>query len=350
MPTRTRMRTLSISLLMIGLLCPSAFANETYSILFHKAATYEAANAYEQQMTLNKSMIFIQQRKNGEYWVLYGKLTKEEADQTCKSLIETCDWVHVVPTNAPQQPLTTSRPGSKKTYRPAEERPSDRVVAYPETVTTTTVSNTYINRIIAPYGRKIKDIVIEKESGVQVQIEGRNAFLTLLKKRDPITNDIVYQETPISVYVVLEPDIVYTIIASPRQTSSKAIELKYDNEKIAKNLALFQGMPLEKKVVNLIKSVMTNTIPDSFTRKKIGKEIKLYRNIDLYHANTVIVEGEGLILKELIVAKHAATVTLHEKQFLVPELTQYPLGIALENYQLNQQTTKTRLFIVEKTK
>ena len=349
MPTRTRMRTLSISLLMIGLLCPSAFANETYSILFHKAATYEAANDYARQMSLNKAMIFVQQRKNGEYWVMYGQMSKEEADKTYQNLLATCDWIHVVQTNdtALEKPVTASR--SKKIYRPAE-RPSDRVIAYPETVTNTPISNTYINRIIAPHGRKIKDIVIEKESGVQIQIEGRNAFLTLLKKRDPLTNDTLYQTTPVSIYVVLEPDIVYTIIASPAQTSSKAIELKYDNEKISKNIALFQGMPLEKKVVNLIKSVMTDTMPDSFTKRAVGKEIKLYRNIELYHANNVIVEGEGLTLKEFIVAKRQNSVTLHEKQFLVPELTQYPLGIALEDFQLNQQTTKTRLFIVEKTK
>ena len=347
------MRKISISLWIICLTHPFSFAvvfaGEPFSLLFHKAANYEAANAYAQQMTLDRSRVFVHQRKNGEYWVLYGQMTKEEADQTYKSLVQTCDWIHVVPTNdtTPQRPL--SRMGSKKSVRPFE-RPSDRIIAYPETVTSTTISNTYINRIIAPHGRKIKDVVIEKESGVQVQIEGRNAFLTLLKKRDPITNDTLYHTTPVSIYVVLEPDIVYTIIASPAQTSSKAIELKYDNEKISKNMALFQGMPLEKKVVNLIKSVMTNTIPDSFTKRAVGKEIKLYRNIELYHANNVIVEGEGLTLKEFVISKRQNSVTLHEKQFLVPELTQYPLGIALEDFQLNPQRDKTRLYIVEKSK
>ena len=373
-PMNKSLTTLTITAAILFLPFLTYAADGVYSILFNRATNYQSADEYISKMdSKTAAQTFIQQKGPGEYWVLYGKMTKDEADKTFDTFVNQRNfkWVEIVqPGNTvsayPRPAITRTAPytppvrsyssGSSMIEKPSSGRTMNtfnRISAYPETVTNTFISNTYVNRIIAPYGHKIQDVVIEKDCGLQVKLEGRNAFLTFLKKKDTMTDEITYQESPVSIHVILEPDIVYTIIASPKQIESKTIELKYDNENLTKNLELFRGMPVEKKVVNLVKAVMTNTIPDSFARKRIDRELMTFKDIQIYYLSDVIVEGEGLRLKEFLVTlnrKIPYPIRLKEQQFMIPELSTAPLGIALEDLTLNQTTTKTRLFIVEKSK
>ncbi|MBU0993383.1 MAG: type-F conjugative transfer system secretin TraK [Proteobacteria bacterium] len=337
-------------LLCIIMLSGTANAGE-YAILFHRAKTDRDAKDYISRMNPIFAAATRVIEQTNRFLVIYGDLsTKEEADQVYRSFVndKNFNWVEVIHVSDKGAEKASTHPEA-----PSFDKLSNTILsALPESVTNVDISNLYINRIIAPSSKKIKDIIIEKDSGVQVQIEGKNAFITFLKKQNPVTKEVLYQVTPVSIYAVIEPDIVYTIIATPKSIDSQIIELKYDQDHIKKNLAYFNGLPLEKKILKMIKSAITDKMPDSFTRKRVGQTLPIFKDLDIYHAKDVIAEGEGLILKEFVLALRKnpehPEIRLTEKQFMIPELSTKPLGITLENFILNDQLTKTRLFIVER--
>jgi len=292
--------------------------------------------------------------KDNRYLVVYGDLdTRDQAEKAYRTFVDdkNFNWVEIIKLNDKRNAISSM---SLPKISNQEIVTDTTVFAMPESVTNVDISNLYINRIIAPAQKKIKDIIIEKDSGVQIKIEGRNAFITFLKKQNPVTKEVLHQVTPVSIYAVIEPDTVYTIIATPKPIESQIINLKGEKDQIKRNLAYFKGLPLEKRILKMIKTVMTDTVPDSFTEKRIGEVVPVFKDIDIYHAKDVIAEGEGLVLKEFVLAlKKSSTnpeIRLTEKQFMIPELTRRPLGITLENFVLNDQSKKTRLFIVERTK
>jgi hypothetical protein len=73
--------------------------------------------------------------------------------------------------------------------------------------------------------------------------------------------------------------------------------------------------------------------------------------MDVLFSRQVIADGEGLALKEFIISIKATSkgksLRLEESFFLVPEITQTPLGIALERMNLAMGQV-SRLFVVEK--
>jgi conjugal transfer pilus assembly protein TraK len=227
------------------------------------------------------------------------------------------------------------------------------ILAYPETVIKCNLSNRYINRIVAPGNKVIKDLIIQKGNGIQVKIEGKNGFITFLKKQDPLSKKIKLQTSPVEIYAVIEPDIIYTIIGQPKDIIAQTVELVWAKNEIEQNLKFFAGLPLEKKIVKMIKTTMAEEIPDSFSQKKIGKQIDILKSVNIYFNRLIIAEGEGLVLKEYIVSlKQTAEkdeIPIKEQHFLLPELTKKPIGITIEDFTLSKKQS-TRVFIVERKK
>jgi len=221
----------------------------------------------------------------------------------------------------------------------------------PETTTRVVLSNRDVNRITCAEG-PIKDIIYSKEKGITVKTERNDAFVKFLITRDPMSGNLIYATAPSEFYVVCGTDsTIYTLIALPRNVPAQAVQLVSTKKKITKNISIFQGIPFERKVVMMVKHAYRDDIPDSFTVKRIGKQLNIFRYVNVTLKRTVRADGEGLTLKEYVLSLKPGYAKskrqLSEKLFLVPELTQNPVGIALERLTL-RKGEPNRLFIVER--
>lgn len=224
-------------------------------------------------------------------------------------------------------------------------------IVLPEVTTKILLSNRDVNRIICKNG-PIKDVVYSQEKGISVKTDNNNAFIKFLITGQPISGSMAYSQTPSEIYVVCGDDnTVYTLIAIPKDIPAQTIELASNKNHIKETLSVFEGLAFEKKVILLIQSAYKDEVADSFTVKVINQPLDVFRDMDVLLARQIIADGEGIQLKEYVLSlKPTSTKTnmaLDEKFFLVPEIAQNPVGIALEHMTLSMGQT-SRLFVVEK--
>ena len=234
------------------------------------------------------------------------------------------------------------------TYNPDQFFGQADTLVLPEITTKVVLSSTDINRVTCSSG-PIKDVVYSKEKGLSVKINNTNAFIKFLvtKKR----NELIYPTKPVEFYFICGPDAaVYTVIGVPKKIPAQNIQLSSKKKGIKKNISIFKGIPFEKKVLMITKYAFQDDIPDSFTVKAANDKKDLFRDLNLFLKRTVIAEGEGIELKEYLISIKPGSsrqkMILEEKYFLLPEITENPMGITLEKTILNKGETG-RLFIVE---
>lgn len=217
----------------------------------------------------------------------------------------------------------------------------------PEIATHVRLSSTDVNRIVCP--SDIHDVVFSKEKGVDVKVNGRNAFVKFLVKKEPDGKEI-HSKTPTELFVVCGGD-VYTLITQPARIPSQTVRLSSGSEKrIEENLELMGSLPFEKKVLDIIRSMYTGDIPDSFLVRSVDEPVLTTNGLDVRLKRIVEVEGEGLRGKEFSVTlKEKDATKLSEKDFLHPAITKKPLGITLDKLRLDSPDDTARLFIVERS-
>jgi len=218
-------------------------------------------------------------------------------------------------------------------------------VVLPEVATRVRLSNTDVNRLVCE--ENIKDVVHSKEKGIEVKIAGRDAFIkfTALKKGD----QVIYSEAPSEFHVVCGEN-VYTMVGLPQRVPTQTIRLSSGQKKrIEQNLSLFAGMPLEKKILTLVKQIFTGDIPESYLIRQHGRQLDLFQDLWLSAKREIVVEGEGLAVREYLVSLKAGSeaMRLAEGDFLRKELTTSPLAVALDE-PLLEPGEIARLFIVER--
>ena len=220
--------------------------------------------------------------------------------------------------------------------------PADSLaVVPPEVATPVYLSSSDINRIVCP--SYIKDVIYSKEKGLTVKIEGGNAFVKFLVTKEGDKDN--YSTTPTELYVLCGKE-TYNLIALPKRIPSRTVTLSGGDRKANENASLFDGMPFEKKILSIIKSVYTEDIPDSFTVRNEDRPFNLYKGLKLTLVKTVRVEGEGLRVKEFT-AQAAQNTELSEKDFLKTEITTDPVAIAIDKLRLSPGET-ARVLIVER--
>jgi len=224
------------------------------------------------------------------------------------------------------------------------------VVVLPEVTTKVLMSNRDVNRIVCLNG-PVKDVVFSQEKNMQVKIKGKNVFVKYLFAKDPVTGETIYSKIPSELYVICGNNVVYSLITLPANIPAQEVQLYSKEDKIKKTLSLFKGMPLENKVVMLIKDAYTDTIPDYLTVKRFNRPLNLFQDINITLRRTVTAEGEGLKLKEYVLSLKPQAkkpmMRLKEQFFLIPELAEHPIGISLSDLLLRKGSS-VRLFIVEK--
>jgi conjugal transfer pilus assembly protein TraK len=219
------------------------------------------------------------------------------------------------------------------------------VVVFPEHTTKVNLSSTDVNRFVCP--GPIKDVMFSQDKGIKVKIAGENAFVKFqaLKKGQ----EVLYSKTPSEFYIVCDGD-VYSMIGMPRQIPAQTVRLSSGlKKKIEKNLSLFAGLPLEKKVLKLVKQAYTGDLPESYTVRRLEKQMDLFNQAWLIAKRDILVEGEGLGVREYAVSLKdgEGQWRLSEKDFLRSSLTRNPLAVAIEEPLLGPGGS-TRVFIVER--
>jgi conjugal transfer pilus assembly protein TraK len=214
-------------------------------------------------------------------------------------------------------------------------------VISPEVSALVELSSCDINRLVCP--ADIKDVIYSKEKGIVVRIAGKNAFVKFSIRKEGEKE--VYSATPTDLYVVCG-EKVFNLIAVPKRIPAKTVMLSGADEGARKNISLFAGMPFEKKILGMIRSVYTENIPDSFTVKEENRPYDIYKGLRLTLRRTVSVEGEGIFLKEFI-AEATENMKLQEKDFLRNELTSNPVAVSIDRLKLTRGQT-ARIIIAER--
>lgn len=245
----------------------------------------------------------------------------------------------------------TTVPAKNPAYEPDMLSAIDTspAVVLPEVPTMVELSSSDVNRLICPEGLEVRDtttdVVFSKEKGITTKVVGRNVFVKfkMQKKGD----QEIYSTTPTEMYVVCG-DVVYNIIAVPKRIPAKTVNLSFSANKIKKNISTYGSLPFEKKVIALIKSVYRDDIPETFSVFTENKKIDIYKDLDLTLARIIVIEGEGLILKEYIAAIKGdkTEISFKEKDFLKTDLTTKPVAISLSKLDIKKGES-AKIFIVE---
>ena len=226
----------------------------------------------------------------------------------------------------------------------------DTGTVMPEVTTAVRFSNMDVNRITC--STDIKDVVWSQEKPVKVKWVDKEAYI----KFQPLERDtdakLFYATDPVELFVKCG-GATYQIIAVPSPMPAQTIRLTSQfADKIKTNNEIYGAMPFEKKVLALLKTVYTDTIPESFTVKKYGKVIDSYKEIALTLKRIVHVEGEGLLVKEYVIELRdggPAKIELDEKMFLKSKLVNRPVALAIDKLTLVRGAS-SRLLVVELSK
>ncbi len=248
---------------------------------------------------------------------------------------------------------------AENTKRAASEKANDEIVApitpedmeyggqrqaYPEILMQTMVSASDVNRFVC--SSEIRDVIFSKEKGIKVKNTGKNLFVKFVFAKG-MDGKPKYARNPVEIFVLCG-DNTYNLILTPKGIPSQTVRLDSGKaDKIRKNTALFQGMPFEKKVIALIKSVYKDEIADSFHVTKSEKKVLLFADLQTVIRRTIVVEGEGVLLTE-VVAIPSKDMELTEKMFNRVELSKRPIAIAVETLRAKKGKA-LRVFLVEKT-
>ena len=216
----------------------------------------------------------------------------------------------------------------------------------PEATTKIELSNTDINRFVCPV--EIKDVVYSKEKGINVKIEGKNAFVkfTVIKEDTKYS----YISIPSEMYIVCGNN-VYSVIVYPKRIPSQIINFSNGKlDKVKKNLNLFSEIPYEKKIMTILKDIFTDKILDSYSVTFVNRQINAFEQINLTLKRIITVEGEGLRVKEYQakLKENAPQVYFREKDFLRTDLTSKTVAVSISTLNLKKGDT-SRILIVEQT-
>ena len=217
-------------------------------------------------------------------------------------------------------------------------------IVKPERTTIIELSNTDINRIHCESG-DINDVYFSEEKGVSVTTDKDNAWIKFLirEKRntagDP-ENEYITDRTEF--YVTCDGE-VYTLLAHPVNTTAKSILLtRGEGDRIARNIAIYEDMPLEERAILLTHKVIKDTLDDSYTVKSSVESFAIAlddgSHLSIRKVRDIAVDGMGLALHEYSLSG-AGEIMLDEKMLMHPSFGDNILALTLmpEDHVINAE-------------
>lgn len=226
---------------------------------------------------------------------------------------------------------------------PAQSAMADQVVM-PEVVTPVVLSNTAINRIACTNGA-ITDVFFSEEKGVKVTRSNDSAFIKFLIKVNPGGRE--EHVSAQSEFFVVCDGVIYTLVANPQPGPATTVRLSSPiKKKMDANMDLVAGMADEERIVFMLRSAMTDNIPESFTVESTHGSLKVYSEMMIEKARVVRAEGTGLRLTEYVVTSNQ-DLDLIETAFIRTEFGDDIAGVMVDPPHLTKGRSG-RLLIVER--
>lgn len=213
----------------------------------------------------------------------------------------------------------------------------------PEVPHATELSNRDINRIVCP-GR-INDLIFSEEKGLTGHFSDNNAFIKF--KIEQLGSEKRYASAESELFVVCD-GMVYTLIVTPKDMPSATIRLaQAQDRQMVANIEAFKELPLEKRVLQLLREAYTQNFPPGYRVAKMATPVSLSPDVDLQLTTQVNVDGIGLQLKEFLATSRGDRQTrIEEKIFLKPQIGTALLAVAVVDHQLHPGES-TRVFVIE---
>ena len=213
----------------------------------------------------------------------------------------------------------------------------------PEVTTAVDLSSSDVNRINCP--GTINDLIFSKEKGIEGHFVGSNAFVKFaITVQD---DEKHYSNTPSELFVSCN-NTIYTLIATPKRIPSVTLRLAPSpSQDLKQNIAHYQALPFEKKVLQLLREAYLQEYQESYRITAADGEVNISVELSVRLKKIVDVEGVGLRLKEYLVRPAAGdSVHVTEKDFLKSRLGERIIAVAVEDHTIAPGKS-SRVFIVE---
>jgi conjugal transfer pilus assembly protein TraK len=230
----------------------------------------------------------------------------------------------------------------------AEELSGSAFIVKPEKTTVVRMSASDINRIVCTEAKSEIKVVYPQRKGVVVKSIDSNAFVEFEVKK--VGNQYIYQETPTELYVMCD-NTVYTLIAVPQKIPAVTVYLENRAKALQEKLEALSGIPYEKRIIEIVKTLFSGKAPYDAQYLKVSKEYNVYPALKIKETGNYIFDADGLIARVFSVSlKEEAKenfVDLREKDFLRKEITVYPSAVAINKLKVFKGE-KVMVVIVEK--
>lgn len=217
-------------------------------------------------------------------------------------------------------------------------------VALPEVVQKAVMSRSDVNRVVC--SEPVKDVIFSEEKGVMSKFYGNSAYIKF--NFDEVGGAVAYNKNPIELHVICG-DTTYTLVAVPLPVPPQIIRLGSDKAaKVRENASMFRDATTNKQIRELMVRAYKNDFPESFTIHKHFTPIHIYRDLDIVHVRTTVVEGEGVSVKEFHVTSKVDGIELKETHFMRRELSDHFGAVAIEPGKGKPKRGEAvRIFVVE---
>ena len=230
-----------------------------------------------------------------------------------------------------------------------KKRPRDAKLLHADVSSDVPISTTEINRISSD--DEIKSIKYNKQvASLVVTYKGTNAYFLYPGK----TEVLAYIETESNVYPVrlipTEMKAAHYILSSDDEVSGKK-EHQAGDRNLSKNI---HSTNKEKRLIEMLKYVYTNPpIEDGPVEIIRVKKHPFSSELEIYKYRTYSFDEDGISINVYLAKlSNKCTkdeITLSEKDFLIPEIVNSPVGISLEHNVINKERY-TRVFVLGASK
>lgn len=229
-------------------------------------------------------------------------------------------------------------------------RAPERKTVAPETPTVVELSASDINRIVCSKDIQDSNVAFSREKGVDIQFSGRNVFIKFKAKRGS-DGAWQYSNTPTELYVVCD-ERVYEILALPKRIPAATVTLSAPvADKAKKNMSLFRNMPHEDKLMRVIQQVYKDDFPETYSVVEVNQEIPIFKNADFRLRRTVVIEGEGIRVREYAMRVDPSAgikgFRISESDFMKPEIVLRPAAISIDRVNIGKGEV-ARVIVVER--
>ena len=192
----------------------------------------------------------------------------------------------------------------------------------------------------------LTDVAYSKEKNLEVTLKGKNGYVKFLEKRGE-NGEPVFQSGQTELIFNCS-GTMYKLLVTPKNISSRTVLLaRGQSERMEKNLIALAPKSEDERILELLKKVYLDRIPEGWEVSQGGTEVSVYKGLSAELKREVHVEGTGYKVLEYVLESERDGFELEEKLFNRVEFAKNPVAIAVDPLHLDKGE-KARLLVVER--